>query len=218
MGKTEAAGAGRPRLLQRPGDQGLRRGGHHAYRAQADDLQRKAEGRFDKRDFIYIAKRRRVPVPGRASARSTASRRVENGLTLHTLLDLAPARSARSRRSARPSDYRRITRWEHEAVLEAMQRRLDRKPEAMTLRRRTVEHVVRNAQALDGLDALPDARRSSTSSTEMSLHVLAYNLKRVMQHPRHRQDDEGDEVGGRLSAFLCPFAAGTPRAPSPSLA
>ena len=40
-----------------------------------------------------------------------------------------------------PSDYRRITPWEHDAILEAMQRRLDRKPEAMTLRRRTIEHV-----------------------------------------------------------------------------
>jgi len=40
-----------------------------------------------------------------------------------------------------PSDYRRISRWEHEAVLAAMQRRLDRDLNAMTLRRSTVEHV-----------------------------------------------------------------------------
>lgn len=39
------------------------------------------------------------------------------------------------------SPYRRIRRWEHEHLLEAMQRRLDRKPNAMTLRRRTIEHV-----------------------------------------------------------------------------
>jgi hypothetical protein len=40
-----------------------------------------------------------------------------------------------------PSDYRRISRWEHEAVLETVQRRLDKQPQAMTIRRRTVEHV-----------------------------------------------------------------------------
>ncbi len=40
-----------------------------------------------------------------------------------------------------PSAYRRISRWEHEAVFEAAQRRLDRLPEAMKVRRRTVEHV-----------------------------------------------------------------------------
>ncbi|OUM02208.1 hypothetical protein A8M77_12545 [Variovorax sp. JS1663] len=40
-----------------------------------------------------------------------------------------------------PSAYRRVRRWEHEAVLERAQQRLDRKPDAMTLRRRTVEHV-----------------------------------------------------------------------------
>jgi transposase len=39
-----------------------------------------------------------------------------------------------------PSDYRRITRWEHEEVLEAMQERLDRTPEASRPRRQTAEH------------------------------------------------------------------------------
>ena len=39
------------------------------------------------------------------------------------------------------SDYRRIRRWEHEHVLEVIQRRLDRKPDAMTIRRSTIEHV-----------------------------------------------------------------------------
>jgi hypothetical protein len=38
-------------------------------------------------------------------------------------------------------DYRRIRRWEHENTLEAMQRGLDRRPDAMTIRRSTVEHV-----------------------------------------------------------------------------
>ena len=40
-----------------------------------------------------------------------------------------------------PSDYRRVSRWEHEAVLEAVQRRLDHNADAMKLRKRTIEHV-----------------------------------------------------------------------------
>lgn len=77
------------------------------------------------------------------------------------------------------SNYRRIRRWEHEAVLERVQQRLDRKLDAMTLRRRTVEHVLGKLKYWMGathflMKTLPHVR------TEMSLHVLAYNLKRVI--------------------------------------
>lgn len=78
-----------------------------------------------------------------------------------------------------PSDYRRISRWEHEAVLEKMQRRLDRQPEAMTLRRRTVEHVFGTLKHWMGSTHFL-TRRLPNVATEMSLQVLAYNLKRVM--------------------------------------
>ena len=78
-----------------------------------------------------------------------------------------------------PSDYRRVTRWEHEAVLETMQRRLDRKPQAMTLRRRTIEHVFGTIKSWMGPVHFL-MRRLEHVSTEMSLHVLAYNLKRVI--------------------------------------
>ena len=78
------------------------------------------------------------------------------------------------------SDYRRITRWEHERVLEVMQRRLDRTPEASRLRRQTAEHPFGTLKAWMGsthflTKTLPRVR------TEMSLHVLAYNLKRALQ-------------------------------------
>src|SRR6476469_3843945 len=78
-----------------------------------------------------------------------------------------------------PSHYRRISRWEHEAVLEAVQRRLDRQPKAMTLRRRTVEHVFGTLKHWMG--TTPFLMRTLTNvATEMSLQVLAYNLKRVI--------------------------------------
>ena len=64
-------------------------------------------------------------------------------------------------------------------MLEAVQRRLDRQPDAMTLRRRTVEHVFGTLKHWMGIDSLPDAQAANVG-TEMSLHVLAYNLKRVI--------------------------------------
>jgi len=78
-----------------------------------------------------------------------------------------------------PSDYRRISRWEHDAVLDAVQRRLDKQPRAMTLRRRTVEHVFGTLKHWMGSTHFL-TRTLANVSTEMSLHVLAYNLKRVM--------------------------------------
>ena len=74
---------------------------------------------------------------------------------------------------------RRITRWEHEHVLEAVQRRLDEHPEKMRHRRQTAEHPFGTIKARMGathsmLKTLPRV------ATEMALHVLAYNLTRVM--------------------------------------
>ncbi len=89
----------------------------------------KADGRFDKQDFIYddAVDEYRCPAGQRAIWRMTT---VEKGLTLHRYWSSAcPSCPLKAR--CTPSPYRRITRWEHEAVLEAMQRRLDRQPEMM---------------------------------------------------------------------------------------
>ncbi len=77
-------------------------------------------------------------------------------------------------------DYRRIARWEHEAVLDDMQRRLDRRPNAMQVRRSTVEHPFGTIKSWMGATHFL-CRQLPRVSAEMSLHVLAYNLKRVMQ-------------------------------------
>jgi len=74
---------------------------------------------------------------------------------------------------------RRITRWEHEHILEVVQRRLDEHPEKMRQRRETVEHPFGTIKAPMGathflMKTLPRV------ATEMALHVLAYNLTRVM--------------------------------------
>jgi hypothetical protein len=137
----------------------------------------KFEGRFDKRDFIYIAKddEYRCPAGQRAVYRFT---REENGLQISRYWSSACPQCP-MKPQCTPSDYRRISRWEHEAVLEKMQRRLDRQPEAMTLRRRTVEHVFGTLKYWMGSSHFL-TRRLPNVATEMSLQVLAYNLKRVM--------------------------------------
>jgi transposase len=137
----------------------------------------KAEGRFDKRDFIYNPKRDeyRCPAGERAIWRMTT---VEKGLTLHRYWPSACPRCPIKSRCT-PSDYRRITRWEHEQVLDDMQNRLDRTPQASRWRRQTVEHPFGTLKAWMGsthflTKTLPKVR------TEMSLQVLAYNLKRAL--------------------------------------
>jgi transposase len=137
----------------------------------------KAEGRFDKADFIYIARddEYRCPAGQRAVYRFG---REENGLLIRRYWSSACPQCP-MKAQCTPSDYRRISRWEHEAVLEAAQRRLDRHPEAMTLRRRTVEHVFGTLKHWMGSTHFL-TRTLANVGTEMSLHVLAYNLKRVL--------------------------------------
>ena len=74
---------------------------------------------------------------------------------------------------------RRIKRWEHEGVLETMQRRLDQAPEKMAVRRQTVEHPFGTIKAWMGATRFR-MRTLEKMKTRMSLHVLAYNLKRLI--------------------------------------
>ena len=135
------------------------------------------KGLFTKADFVYMAKSDlyRCPAGERAIHRFTT---VEHDMNLRVYWPSACPRCHLKERCT-PSDYRRIRRWEHENTLEAMQRRLDRKPDAMTIRRSTVEHVFGTLKHWMG-PAHFLTRTLGRVSTEMSLQVLAYNLKRVM--------------------------------------
>ena len=75
---------------------------------------------------------------------------------------------------------RRLSRWEHEAVLEAVQARLDRNPDKMRVRRQTVEHPFGTIKSWMGSTHF-QMKTLKNVSTEMALHVLAYNMKRVMR-------------------------------------
>ena len=74
---------------------------------------------------------------------------------------------------------RRLSRWEHEAVLEAVQARLDRDPAKMRLRRQTVEHPFGTIKSWMGSTHF-QMKTLKNVSTEMALHVLAYNMKRLI--------------------------------------
>jgi transposase len=136
-----------------------------------------AEGRFDKQDFIYIASddQYRCPAGQRAIKRFTT---IEAGMTLDVYWSSACPRCPIKARCT-TGDYRRIRRWKHEAVLEAMQERLDRQPEMMRVRRQTVEHPFGTIKHWMGWTHFL-TKTLARVRTEMSLHVLAYNLKRVM--------------------------------------
>jgi hypothetical protein len=79
-----------------------------------------------------------------------------------------------------PGTARRVRRWEHEEVLDAMQVHLNNMPEAMLIRKQTVEHPFGTLKAWMGAIHF-QMKTLDHVSTEMSLHVLAYNLKRVMK-------------------------------------
>ncbi len=74
---------------------------------------------------------------------------------------------------------RRIRRWEHEHVLDDVERRLDEHPEKMRQRRETVEHPFGTIKSWMGYTHF-QMKTLKRVSTEMALHVLAYNIKRVI--------------------------------------
>jgi len=137
----------------------------------------KADGRFGKPDFVYDPQEDAYRCPGgeQLTRRYTT---VEEGLTLHCYWTSKCAGCA-LKPQCTPSKERRVKRWEHEAVLDAMQERLDRAPESMRIRRQTAEHPFGTIKAWMGATHFL-TRTLEKVRTEMSLHVLAYNLKRVV--------------------------------------
>ena len=137
-----------------------------------------AEGLFDKRDFVYDAKtdQYRCPAGKIAIHRFTTE---EAGKTLHKYWSSDCPQCLLKPRCTKGQN-RRIARWEHEDILDVVQQRLEGAPAAMKLRRQTVEHVFGTLKAWMGPShfltrTLPRVR------TEMSLQVLAYNLKRTIK-------------------------------------
>jgi transposase len=137
----------------------------------------KSEGRFGKQDFVYL--------PGEDVYRCPAGERLphrytneEAGKVLRRYWTTAcPKCSLKSQCTTGPE--RRITRWEHEHLLEAVQQRLDANPQAMRQRRETVEHPFGTIKARMGATHFLTKRLPKVAA-EMALCVLAYNMTRVM--------------------------------------
>jgi transposase len=137
----------------------------------------KAAGRFGKQDFVYIPEEDayRCPADQRLTWRFTSA---EKGMTLHSYWTSKCAEGPLKPQCTTGKE-RRIKRWEHDAVIDAMQDRLDRAPKSMRVRRATVEHPFGTLKAWMGATHFK-TRTLEKVRTEMSLHVLAYNLKRVI--------------------------------------
>ena len=137
----------------------------------------KAQGRFGKQDFVYLPDEDvyRCPAGERLTYHFTAE---EHGQQLRRYWTSA-CRTCAIKDQCTTGKERRITRWEHEHVLEAVQQRLDKNPQAMRVRRETVEHPFGTIKMRMGathflMKTLPRV------ASEMALCVLAYNLTRVM--------------------------------------
>jgi hypothetical protein len=137
----------------------------------------KSQGRFGKQDFVYLPEEDvyRCPAGERLKYYFTAE---EHGQKLRRYWTNA-CRTCALKNRCTTGPQRRITRWEHEHVVEAVQRRLDENPQAMRQRRETVEHPFGTIKARMGathflMKTLPKV------AAEMALSVLAYNLTRVI--------------------------------------
>lgn len=137
----------------------------------------KADGRFNNDAFIYDAAKNEYTCPaGEALIWRFSS--IEKGMKLHRYWS-SKCQGCTLKLQCTPSKQRRVRRWEHEAVLEEMQNRLSNAPEMMRVRKRTVEHPFGTLKQWMGATHFL-TRRLPGVSAEMSLNVLAYNLKRVM--------------------------------------
>jgi hypothetical protein len=137
----------------------------------------KADGRFDKADFVYDREKNEYRCPaGQALIWRFAA--VEKGMTLNRYWS-SNCQACPLKEKCTPSQQRRVTRWEHQDVLDDMQVRLERNPDAMRIRRSSVEHPFGTIKSWMGATHFL-TKGLERVKTEMSLHVLAYNLKRLM--------------------------------------
>ena len=136
-----------------------------------------SKGLFGKRDFIYHPEADEYECPGgeRAIYRFTGQ---EKGKTIKRYWSSACPQCA-LKLQCTTGVNRRISRWEHEEVLDAVEDRINQEPERMAARRNTVEHPFATFKSWMGYTHF-QTRTLEHVSTEMSLHVLAYNLKRMM--------------------------------------
>ena len=136
-------------------------------------------GFFTRQDFLYDAERDHYTCPAGAEL-TKANRRADHAEDFDFYRHLSACHTCALKPQCTPTRLRRLKRWEHEAVLEKMQARLDHMPDAMKIRRQTVEHPFGTLKAWMGATHFL-TKTLEKVQTEMSLHVLAYNIKRMIK-------------------------------------
>ena len=147
------------------------------YLPKSETSGNQAKGLFGKRDFIYKPEDDEYECPAgeRAIFRFDT---LEKGKTMRRYWSSSCVKCT-MKPQCTTGVNRRISRWEHEAVLDDLENRINQAPEMMKVRRETVEHPFGTLKLWMGYTHF-QMRTLDKVSAEMSLHVLAYNLKRVM--------------------------------------
>jgi hypothetical protein len=148
-----------------------------AYVAKPKTSPNKAKGQFDRSAFRYVKDNDEYECP--AGERLTfRSERKESGKQIRRYWTSACSRCAIKAQCTTGTE-RRVSRWEHEAVLERAEKRLRRKPEVMLARRSLVEHPFGTIKSWTSSTHLL-TKTLPRVSAEISLQVLSYNMKRAI--------------------------------------
>lgn len=137
-----------------------------------------SKGLYGKRDFKYHPAEDAYECPAGERAIYRFSRQ-EGGKLIKRYWSSACIRCP-MKALCTTSKYRRISRWEHEAIVDELDARMETEPDMMKVRRSTVEHPFGTLKAWMGSTHF-QMKTIKRVSAEMSLHVLAYNLKRAMK-------------------------------------
>jgi transposase len=137
-----------------------------------------SKGLFDRSDFVYDASKDQYRCPAGQSL-TYRFNSVENGIPLRVYM-VRECGSCVLKANCTPNMERRIRRRQYENILDALQDRMDAAPNAMLIRKQTVEHPFGTIKSWMGATHFL-TKSLERVRTEMSLHVLAYNLKRVIQ-------------------------------------
>lgn len=135
-------------------------------------------GFFIKQDFIYDAQNDVYICPA-GQTLTKGAHRSDRQSDINFYRHLSACSNCHLKPRCTTEKLRRIRRWDQEDVLDDIELRLEGKPDAMRIRRSTVEHPFGTLKAWMGYTHFLTRTREKVAA-EMSLHVLAYNFKRVL--------------------------------------
>jgi len=145
---------------------------------KTDTTNRKAKGQYTKADFTYDAKRNEYVCPAGERLRYRSDS-VEKGKLLWVYVR-SGCSSCTLQKHCTTAMEKRLKRWEHEDILENADVELKKNPLAMRQRKALVEHPFGTLKNGMGATHFLTTRLPSVKA-EMSLHILAYNMKRAIK-------------------------------------